>query len=321
MPRVPTIARRANVVYHAAIPKHEGADRMKICRFDDDRLGVVIGDMVHDVTKAQDEIRAAARYDMKGDAVIAALPQWRKRIEEMAARAPGQPVSGVKLLSPVARPSKAMAAPVNYAKHVAEMAVRTDIRKPDAPPKRTPSKIGEQGIFLKANSAIVGASEGIPIRFPDRINEHELELVIIIGKQGSDIPKEKALEYVAGYALGFDMTTRGSEDRSFRKSIDGYAPIGPWLVTADEFGDPGNVTATLHVNGELRQTAETKDLIFDVPTLIEFASSFYTLRPGDVFFTGSPAGVGPVKPGDVLRAQCDRIGTLEIKTRAHQVGA
>jgi 2-keto-4-pentenoate hydratase/2-oxohepta-3-ene-1,7-dioic acid hydratase in catechol pathway len=294
---------------------------MKICRFDDDKLGVVIGDMVHDVTKAQDEIRAAARYDMKGDAVIAALPQWRGRLEQMAKQAPGKPVSSVKLLCPVARPSKAMAAPVNYAKHVAEMAVRTDIRTPDQQQAKRPSKIQEQGIFLKANSALGGASEGIPIRFPDRINEHELELIIIIGKQGSDIPKEKALDYIAGYSLGFDMTTRGTEDRSFRKSIDGYAPVGPWLVTADEFGDPSDVTATLHVNGELRQTANTRELIFDVPRLIEFASAFYTLYPGDVYFTGSPAGVGPVKPGDVLRAQCDRIGTFEIKARAHEIHA
>jgi 2,4-diketo-3-deoxy-L-fuconate hydrolase len=294
---------------------------MKICRFDDDRLGVVIGEMVHDVTKAQDEIRAGARYDMKGDAVIAALPQWRKRLEDTAAKTPGKPLAGVKLLSPVARPSKTMAAPVNYVKHVAEMAARTDIRTEELKQVKRPSKIGEQGIFLKANSAVVGASEGIPIRFPDRINEHELEFVIIIGKQGSDIPKEKALDHVAGYALGFDMTTRGSEDRSFRKSIDGYAPVGPWLVTADEFGDPGDVTATLHVNDELRQTANTRELIFDVPRLIEFASSFYTLYPGDIYFTGSPAGVGPVKPGDVLRARCDRIGTLEIKARAHEIRA
>ena len=294
---------------------------MKICRFDEDRLGVVIGDMVHDVTKAQDEIRAVARYDMKGDAVIAALPQWRKRLEEMAAKTPGKPVSAVKLLPPVARPSKTMAAPVNYAKHVAEMAVRTDIRTEEQKQVKRPSKIAEQGIFLKANSAIVGASEGIPIRFPERINEHELELVVIIGKKGSDIPKEQALQYIAGYALGFDMTTRGSEDRSFRKSIDGYAPVGPWLVTADEFGDPSDVTATLHVNDELRQTANTRELIFDVPRLIEFASSFYTLHPGDIYFTGSPAGVGPVKPGDVLRARCDRIGELEIKARAHEIRA
>ena len=125
---------------------------MKICRYDDDKLGVVIGDMVHDVTKAQDEIRAAARYDMMGDAVITALPQWRQRLQEMAAKAPGKPVSGVKLLSPVARPSKAMAAPVNYAKHVAEMAVRTDIRTDEQKQVKRPSKIAEQGIFLKALS-------------------------------------------------------------------------------------------------------------------------------------------------------------------------
>src|SRR5947199_8948018 len=100
---------------------------MKLCRFDEDRLGVVVGNMVHDVTAAQDEIRKSARYDMKGDAVIAALPTWRKRIEELAAKAPGQPVTGVKLLSPMARPSKNMAAPTNYKKHIEEMRTRTDI--------------------------------------------------------------------------------------------------------------------------------------------------------------------------------------------------
>src|SRR5438552_7489835 len=100
---------------------------MKLCRFDEDRLGVVIGNMVHDVTAAQDEIRKNARYDMKGDAVIAALPTWRKRIEDMAAKAPGKPVSQVKLISPVARPSKTMAAPTNYRRHIEEMRARTDI--------------------------------------------------------------------------------------------------------------------------------------------------------------------------------------------------
>jgi 2-keto-4-pentenoate hydratase/2-oxohepta-3-ene-1,7-dioic acid hydratase in catechol pathway len=292
---------------------------MKICRFDEDRLGVVIGNRVHDVTEAQNQIRDAARYDMQGDPVIAALPAWRKRIEEMAAKAPGKPVSQVKLLSPVARPSKVMAAPTNYAKHVAEMAARRELA-PQAP-KRNSSKIGEAGIFLKANSSVVGPSEGIPIRFPDRRNEHELELVVIIGKRGSDIPKEKALDYVAGYCLGLDMTTRGMEDRSFRKSIDGYSPLGPWMVTADEIADPNDLTAILSVNGELRQTARTRDLIYDIGRLIEFASSFYTLYPGDVYFTGTPEGVGPVKPGDVIRAQCDPIGEMTIKVRAHEAGA
>jgi 2-keto-4-pentenoate hydratase/2-oxohepta-3-ene-1,7-dioic acid hydratase in catechol pathway len=291
---------------------------MKLCRFDEDRLGVVIGEQVHDVTEAQTQIRSAARYDMKGDPVIAALPAWRKRIEEMAAKAPGKSLRQVKLLSPVARPSKTMAAPTNYGKHIEEMAARRDI--PDAA-KRPSPKIGTAGIFLKANSAIVGPSEGIPLRFLDRLNEHEVELVVIIGKQGSDIPRDKAKDYIAGYTLGLDMTVRGPEDRSFRKSVDGYAVLGPWMVTADEIANPDDVTVTLHLNNELKQTADTKDLIYDIGRLIEFASSFYTLYPGDVYYTGTPAGVSPVKPGDVIRVKSDPIGEFEIKVRAHQLGA
>src|SRR5919107_3283674 len=126
---------------------------MRICRFDNDRLGVVIGDKVHDVTAAQDQIRAAAPYDMKGDAVIAALPTWRPRLEEMAAKAPGKPLSEVRLLAPVARPSKTMAAPTNYTKHIQEMRAK---REAEGQAARQSSNIGEAGIFLKANSAIVG---------------------------------------------------------------------------------------------------------------------------------------------------------------------
>jgi 2-keto-4-pentenoate hydratase/2-oxohepta-3-ene-1,7-dioic acid hydratase in catechol pathway len=289
---------------------------MKLCRFDEDRLGVVVGNMVHDVTAAQDEIRKSARYDMKGDAVIAALPTWRPRIEEMAKTVAGKPLSSVKLLSPIARPSKTMAAPTNYKKHIEEMRSRTDL--PREATQRQPPDIGKAGIFLKSNSSIVGPSEGIPLRFLDRTNEHEIELVAIIGKQGTNIPKDKAKEYIAGYTLGLDMTCRGGEDRSFRKSIDGYSVLGPWFVTADEIANPDDVTVTLTVNGVLRQTADTKDLIYDIGRLIEFASSFYTLYPGDVYYTGTPQGVSPVKPGDVLRGKCDQVGEFEITVRAHQ---
>jgi 2,4-diketo-3-deoxy-L-fuconate hydrolase len=289
---------------------------MKLCRFDEDRLGVVVGNMVHDVTAAQDEIRKSARYDMKGDAVIAALPTWRPRIEEMAKQVAGKPLSSVKLLSPIARPSKTMAAPTNYKKHIEEMRSRTDL--PREATQRQPPDIGKAGIFLKSNSSIVGPSEGIPLRFLDRTNEHEIELVAIIGKQGTNIPKDKAKDYIAGYTLGLDMTCRGGEDRSFRKSIDGYSVLGPWFVTADEIANPDDVTVTLTVNGVLKQTADTKDLIYDIGRLIEFASSFYTLYPGDVYYTGTPQGVSPVKPGDVLRGKCDQVGEFEITVRAHQ---
>ena len=289
---------------------------MKLCRFDEDRLGVVVGNMVHDVTAAQEEIRKSARYDMKGDAVIAALPTWRPRIEEMAKTVAGKPLSSVKLLSPIARPSKTMAAPTNYKKHIEEMRSRTDL--PREATQRQPPDIGKAGIFLKSNSSIVGPSEGIPLRFLDRTNEHEIELVAVIGKQGTNIPKDRAKEYIAGYTLGLDMTCRGGEDRSFRKSIDGYSVLGPWFVTADEIANPDDVTVTLTVNGVLRQTADTKDLIYDIGRLIEFASSFYTLYPGDVYYTGTPQGVSPVKPGDVLRGKCDQVGEFEITVRAHQ---
>ena len=289
---------------------------MKLCRFDEDRLGVVVGNMVHDVTGAQDEIRRAARYDMKGDAVIAALPIWRSRIEEMAKKIEGKPLASVKLLSPIARPSKTMAAPTNYRKHIEEMRSRTDL--PREATQRQPPDIGKAGIFLKSNSSIVGPSEGIPLRFLDRTNEHEIELVAVIGKQGTNIPKDQAKEYIAGYTLGLDMTCRGGEDRSFRKSIDGYSVLGPWFVTADEIANPDDVSITLTVNGVLKQTADTKDLIYDIGRLIEFASSFYTLYPGDVYYTGTPQGVSPVKPGDVLRGKCDQIGEFEIAVRAHQ---
>lgn len=285
---------------------------MRLCRYDDDRLGVVIGDQVHDVTPAQDEIRRAARYDMMGDAVIAALPEWRARLEEMAKAAPGKPLSQVKLLPPVARPSKVMAAPTNYGAHIAEMAARSGT----AP--ETHRGIAAAGIFLKANSSICGPSDTIPLRFPDRLNEHELEVVIVIGKKGTNISRENALDHIAGYCMGLDMTTRGKEDRSFRKSIDGYSPVGPWMITSDEIADPDNLPIELTVNGETKQKSNTSNLIYDIRKLIEFASSFYTLHPGDYFFTGTPSGVSPVKPGDWISASCPQIGELKIQASEHK---
>src|SRR6516165_9995334 len=149
---------------------------MKICRYDDDRMGVVRGDLVHDVTEVQTEIRKTAPYAMKGDAVVAALPGWRERIERIADKAPGKPLSQVKLLPPVARPSKLTCAPTNYQAHIEEMTVAAT--QPGSQIVPGPSKkILEAGMFLKANSALVGPSEGIPLRFPERRSDHEVELV------------------------------------------------------------------------------------------------------------------------------------------------
>ncbi len=284
---------------------------MRICRFGKDRLGVIVDGTIRDVTAAQGEIRANARYDMKGDAIIAALPEWRGRLEEMAAKAPPIAIDSVDLLSPIARPGKLMAAPVNYLAHIAE--ARAD--KQIAVIERT-SKIKEAGIFLKSNTALVGPSEGIPIRFPDRRNDHEFEFVMVIGKECSRVSREDALDVIAGYTLGLDMTVRGAEDRSFRKSCDGYAMLGPWFVTADEIADPDNVSFHGSVNGDIRQNANTKDLVLDIRGLIEYASMFYTLYPGDVMYTGSPEGVSQVFPGDELHFVCPQVGEFKTSIRA-----
>jgi 2,4-didehydro-3-deoxy-L-rhamnonate hydrolase len=293
---------------------------MKLCRYDDDRMGVVRGDLVHDVTEAQTEIRMSAPYAMKGDAVVAALPQWRERIERMADKSPGRPIAQVKLLPPVARPTKLTCAPTNYQAHIEEMA-KAATQAGSQIVKTYSSKILEAGMFLKANSALIGPSEGVPVRFPERRTDHEVELVMVIGKTGSDIPQSRALDHVVGYCLGLDMTVRGREDRSFRKSVDGYAVLGPWMVTADEIPDPDSIPLSLEVNGEKRQNSNTSQLIYNCRRLIEFASEFYTLHPGDLVYTGTPDGVGPVKPGDVIVCRSAPVlGELKINVRAHELG-
>jgi len=278
---------------------------MRFCRYDDDRHGVVIGNKVHDISPVVHKVIGHLHNPRWGDKFVHHLAAIRAAVGD-AASYPSKPLSSVKLLSPVAHPSKLIAAPTNYHAHIAEMAARR--------PDRVPSKdISKAGLFLKANSAMVGAGEGVHLRFLDRLTEHELEFMIVIGKEGSQIPEDKALDYVAGYCLSLDMTVRGDEERSFRKSIDSYAVIGPWLVTKDEIPNPDDVPFKLFCNGQLRHNAHTNDLIYSIRKLIWLASSFYTLYPGDVIFTGAPAGVGPVKPGDTLTAECAAMGPMEVK--------
>ena len=177
-------------------------------------------------------------------------------------------------------------------------------------------KIHETGLFLKATSAVIGASEEILLRRIERRTDHEIELAVVIGRTADRVTREDALKCVAGYTIGLDITLRGPEERSLRKSIDTYCVLGPWLVTADEIPDPSALELSLRVNGELRQSASTRDLIIDVPGLIELASSFYTLMPGDVILTGTPEGVGPIAPGDVLTAHIDGIGAMTVAVGA-----
>ena len=286
---------------------------MILCQFDDHRLGLVEGAQVKDVTTALDALPSHRYPFPPGDALIASLPTLRERIRAAAAKAPIKPLSQVRLLSPVANPGKVMGAPVNYQKHLAEVTSDAGLHHQN---KAHMQAIHQSGFFLMANSSVIGPSQEIVIRHPDRRTDHEVELAVVIGQPARNVAAKDALGFIAGYCIGLDITVRGPEERSLRKSIDTYTVLGPWLVTADEIPDPSHLDLSLSVNGELRQKANTRDMILGVPELIEFASSFYTLFPGDVLLSGTPEGVGPIHAGDVLRAHIDRIGDMEVRVRA-----
>jgi 2-keto-4-pentenoate hydratase/2-oxohepta-3-ene-1,7-dioic acid hydratase in catechol pathway len=286
---------------------------MKICRFDKDRLGIVEGDEVLDVTKALEAIPAQRWPLAQGDPFILNFRKVVAAAKKLAPKAKRRKLARVKLLSPVANPGKIIGAPINYNDHIAE-----SIKDPGIAHGRTNIQkgIGEWGLFLKAGSSLIGFGEEIRLRWPERRNDHEVELALVIGKRGNKIPREKALEHVCAYAIGLDMTVRGPELQCFRKSIDSYSVLGPWLVTADEIGDPNRLDLSIAVNGETRQKSNTRYLVYDVERLIEFGSAMYTLHPGDIIMTGTPAGVAPVKPGDTLHAYVEGVGEADIRIAA-----
>jgi 2,4-didehydro-3-deoxy-L-rhamnonate hydrolase len=285
---------------------------MKLCRFDDNRIGLVRGGNVHDVTAVLDALPPLRWPFPFGDHLIAHLDGLRPRMERLADAAAPQPIGAVRFLSPVANPSKIIGTPVNYQAHVEEaerdpqIAVYLENRA---------RSIEEQGLFLKASSSLVGPSEGVAVRFPDRRTDHEAELGVVIGRTTGPIAEADAMSVIAGYAIALDMVVRGKEDRSYRKSPDSYAVLGPWLVTADELGDPAAIDFTLHVDSELRQAANTRDMIIGIARQIAWASSVYTLHPGDIIMTGTCQGVGPVKPGDVMTVAFERIGEMTVPVR------
>ncbi len=217
----------------------------------------------------------------------------------------------MRLNSPITNPGKIIAAPVNYLRHLQEAHEDAGIHH-----SNQIAEIERAGLFLKATSSMIGPSEAITIRHPDRRTDHEIELAVVIGKKVDGVEAHRALGYVAGYCIGLDITVRGPEEHSLRKSVDTYTVLGPWLTTADELADPSQLSLKLSVNGEVRQKANTRDLIIDVPGLIAFATRFYSLMPGDVLLTGTPEGVGSIKPGDKIHSEISRIGEMTTSVRA-----
>ena len=284
---------------------------MKICWYNHQQLGAVVGGRVHDVSAALEALPPARYPATPGDLLTAHLDTVRAAIDLLLPSAASIPVEEARFLSPVANPGKIIGVPVNYADHVAEakadQATFTDRYKGD---------IREQGLFLKAASSLVGPGEGVALRFPERLSHHELELGVVIGRTASDVSPAEAMSCVAGYAIALDMTVRGPEDRSLRKSVDSYSVLGPWLVTADDIADAQALDIRLRVNGEVRQQASTAEMIIGIAEQIAWASSYYTLHPGDIIMSGTCAGVGRVLPGDVMQCEIAGIGGMTVAVRA-----
>jgi 2,4-didehydro-3-deoxy-L-rhamnonate hydrolase len=292
---------------------------MRICRYGDNRLGIVEGDLVYDVSPVLLQLASQTYPLPQYDILIEALPRLRASLETELASAKktgrATPLVLVHLLSPIANPSKIIGAPINYKAHVEESKADQGIAH-----GRNITTIADWGLFLKANTSLIGVSSDIKLRFTDepqkRRNDHEIELGVVIGKQCTNVSRDNAFDYIAGYTACLDMTLRGTEFQCFRKSIDTYSVAGPCFVTKDEIADPNHLDLWLTVNGQDRQKSNTQHLVFNIERLIEFASSFYTLYPGDIIMTGTPAGVGPVSPGDVIHAGVEGVGEFSIRISA-----
>jgi 2-keto-4-pentenoate hydratase/2-oxohepta-3-ene-1,7-dioic acid hydratase in catechol pathway len=271
---------------------------VKITRFDNGRIGLVTGDHIVDVSDLLgDDAHAGPPVAM--NRLIADFASFRPALEAAAAR-PGLPLSSVRLRTPVPAASKVIAYPINYHDHGIEMGRET--------------RASNLGFFLKPPSSLCGAGDDIVLpALPERRIDHECELAIVIGKRCRDVQREDWASVVFGYSCLMDIVVRGKEERVARKAYDTFCPVGPWIVTADELGDPNALQGRLWVNDELRQDANTRDLVLDIPGMIEVASHIMTLEPGDIIACGTPAGVGPIKGGDVVRIEFERIGGMAMK--------
>jgi 2-keto-4-pentenoate hydratase/2-oxohepta-3-ene-1,7-dioic acid hydratase in catechol pathway len=222
---------------------------------------------------------------------------------------PRLPAAGLRFEAPNPRPRTLLAAPVNFRAHAGELGDRS--------PERGALDARQLGLIVLAPGSVTGPSGRIELPdLPGREFHFEGEVAVVIGRAARDVAESAALDHVLGYTGLIDVTLRLSdqdrEERSMRKSYHTFTPIGPWLVTADEVGDPAELELELSCNGEPRQRGRLRDLILDVPGLVSRASRMLPLLPGDVIATGTPAGVGPIVPGDELSLRVSRVGELRM---------
>jgi ureidoglycolate lyase len=266
------------------------------------QLGVVAGGSITPLNQA------APRLPSEMIGLIAAWPAVEAEVRAIAAAAAGAtPLEAVRLLAPIRRPGKIMAIGLNYADHIAESGAET--------PKH-------QVWFSKAPTAANGPYDAIQVPRVSQTLDYEAELVAVVGQGGRHVAREAARAALFGYCCGNDATERAWQHRTGQwvlgKSFDTHAPFGPWITTTDEVEDPHALSIRCLVNGEERQASNTRHLVFNLWDQIEHLTQAMTLEPGDLIFTGTPAGVGAamtprqfLKPGDQVRIEIEGLGALD----------
>jgi 2-keto-4-pentenoate hydratase/2-oxohepta-3-ene-1,7-dioic acid hydratase in catechol pathway len=283
---------------------------MKLCTFFRDaapRVGVLTDDGIVDLSESTPELPAEMT------ALLAAgEPALRRAAAAASAARARIPLDAVRLAPPILRPPKFLAVGLNYADHVAEAGLET----PKLPT-----------IFNKQSTCVAGPTDPVHMPRVSSALDYEGELGFVVGRRCRHVPREHAHEVIAGYLVVNDVSVRDWQLRiptwTMGKSFDTHGPIGPWITTADEVGDPHALRLRTWVNGELRQDSSTKNLIFDCFAIVEHLSTAFTLEPGDVIATGTPGGVGiAMKPpkllsiGDVVRVEIEGLGALENRVVA-----
>ena len=275
---------------------------MKIVFYDDFKLGLVVGDSVIDASEIAKGIEHTSPQDLLGK-LIERFPAHKGRLEQIAKEGGGVPVSQVRLRSPVPKPYNIVAMAVNY--------MEDGTRAEPAP----------INAFLKSANSVIG--EGDTMVLPDvpaTIFEGEAEMALVIGKTATNVRAEDAYDYIFGYVNFIDGSARGlppAGNTFFQmKSRETFAPMGPWLVTADEIPDPLKLQIKLSVNGTVKQNFNTDDMAHKIPRIIEWASSIHTLEPGDVIATGTNhRGLSAFQDGDTVELEIERLGKLTFSVR------
>jgi 2-keto-4-pentenoate hydratase/2-oxohepta-3-ene-1,7-dioic acid hydratase in catechol pathway len=275
---------------------------MKICYFDDWRIGIVKGDQVVDVTAATQGIPHTGPGDLM-NGLIARWAEYKSKIEDAAAKGQGKPLSSVKLRAPLPKPVNIDCMAVNY--------MEDGTRDAPAP----------INAFHKSPAAIIGPEETMILPdVPATVFEGEAELALVIGKPASNVKAAQAMDYVFGYVNFIDGSARGLPPPGNvfyqMKSRDTFAPIGPWIVTKDEIKDPQKLGIELKVNGQTKQKFNTDDMAHKIPRCVEWVSSIHALEPGDILASGTNhRGLNAFQDGDTVELTCEGCGTLRIKVK------